>query len=75
MSIGIDLAPRHVELPPLKELAMRAEVDTGDHRSRCSEMFLEANVGTTFSFGAHPDLVGNCVHDKDRDVRQSEDPH
>lgn len=74
LDISIDLRPRDVELPPLEEWAMQGRVDTGDHRSRCSRMFLEANGGPTFSFGEHPDLVGTCVHEETRDVAQSENP-
>ena len=73
LRMRIDLAPPHVELPH-ERLAMQGVVDTGDHQTRCSEMFLKLNGGPKFFIGGHPDLVGTCVHDKGRDVLESENP-
>ena len=74
LMLNFDLLPRPPGLSPLERLTMVGTIDTGDHRTWCSENFLKLNGGARFSFGEHPDLVGKCIYDEHRDLPQSEDP-
>lgn len=74
LGLQVDLLPQPPGLSPVDRLAMIGDLDTGTHQTLCSKKVLDLLGGPRFSFGEHPDLIGTCVYDENRDVPGDDDP-